>query len=89
MHIKGVKEVELFCREKGLYDDYVHNKLLMRKFNIKSNFVLNSQLIDSQAYKETFPEAKGVWHKMQYNKKERLKFWMVEHGMFGILQFLK
>lgn len=89
MHIKGVKEVEQFCREKGLYDDYVHNKLLMRKFNIKSNFVLNSQLIDSRAYKETFPEARGVWHKMQYNKKECLKFWMVEHGLFEILHFLK
>ena len=89
MHIKGVKEVERFLREKGLYDGYVHNKLLLRKFNIKSNFVLKPQLIDSSAYLETFPEAKGIWRKMQYNKKECLKFWLAEHGLLRIFLFLK
>ena len=86
MHIKGVQEVEQFCREKGLYDDYVHHKLLLRKFNIRSNFVLNKQLIDCDAYKKTFPETKGVWREMQYARKERLKFWLAEHGLFNLLK---
>lgn len=89
MHIKGVQEVEQFCREKELYDDYVHHKLLLRKFNIKSNFVLNKQLLSSKSYRMTFPEAKGGWRDMQYSKKECFKFWLAEHGLFFILDLLR
>ena len=89
MHIKGVQEVEQFCREKGLYDDYVHNKLQMRKFNIKSNFVLNSQLIDTRAYKETFPEAKGVWRQMPYTRKEKVKFWLADNELYLLLKIIR
>ena len=69
MHIKGVQEVEQFCREKGLYNEFVSHKLLLRKFNIKSNFVLNKQLLDIEAYRKTFPEAKGMWREMNYSVK--------------------
>ena len=89
MHIKGVQEVEQFCREKGFYDDYVQHKLLLRKFNIKSNFVLNNHLLNSKSYRMTFPEAKGVWRDMQYSKKECLKFWLAEHNGFCILDILR
>ena len=89
MHIKGVQEVEQFCREKGLYDDYVHHKLLLRKSNIKSNFVLNKQLLDHNAYKYIFPEAKGVWREIQYEKIEQLKFWLAEHGLFFVLKLIR
>ena len=87
MHIKGVGEVEQFCREKDLYDDDVAHKLLLRKFNIKSNFVLNKQLLDNKAYQKTFPEAKGIWREMNYSKKERAKFWLAEHGLYFLLKF--
>lgn len=87
MHIKGVGEVEQFCREKDLYNDDVARKLLLRKFNIKSNFVLNKELLDSKAYQKTFPEAKGIWREMNYSKKERAKFWLAEHGLFLLLKF--
>ncbi len=87
MHMKGVKEVEQFCRDKGLYNDYVSHKLLLRKFNIKSNFVLNKQLMNRQAFSNTFPEAKGVWREMNYSRKERIKFWLAEHGFFFLLNF--
>lgn len=86
MHIKGVKEVERFCREKGLCDEKVTKKMLLRKFNIISNFVLNKQLLDLNAYKRTFPEAKGMWREMNYSRKERLKFWLAEHKLFVILR---
>lgn len=86
MHIKGVEEVEQFCKEKELYDEKVAKKLLLRKFNIKSNFVLNKQLLDSNAYKWTFPEAKGMWREMNYSRKEKLKFWLAEHKLFFILK---
>ena len=87
MHIKGVEEVEQFCREKRLYDDKVAHKLLLRKFNIKSNFVLNRELKDEITYMNTFPEAKGVWREMSYSNKERIKFWLAEHGFFPVLHF--
>jgi glycosyltransferase involved in cell wall biosynthesis len=87
MHIKGVEEVEQFCREKGLYNNDVAHKLLLRKFNIKSNFVINKQLLDIHAYQNTFPEAKGIWREMNYSKKERAKFWLAEHGLFLLLKF--
>ena len=85
MHIKGVQEVESFLCEKGLIDGFVAHKLLLRKFNIKSNFILNKQLLDLDAYRNTFPEAKGIWREMHYSRKERLKFWMEEHGLSFLL----
>lgn len=88
MHIKGVEEVELFCREVGLYDDVVARLLLLRKFNIKSNFVLNKKLLDRNAYCKTFPESKGLWHVINYSKKECLKFWLADHGLFILLKVL-
>lgn len=80
-HIKGVHEVETFCREKGIYDDVVEEKLLLRKFNIKSNF-LTKQLRDIKAYKTVFPEANRVWRKIPYSRKEKIKFWLAEKILF-------
>ena len=88
MHIKGVQEVESFCREKGLYDDVVAHKLNLRKFNIKSNF-LTKQLLDYNAYKEVFPESNKIWRELGYSRKERLKFWLAEHNMFTLLKLIQ
>ena len=88
MHIKGVEEVELFCRKMGLYDEKASRLLLLRKFNIKSNFILNKQLLDGNAYRNTFPEAKGVWRELNYSKNECIKFWLAEHGLFILLKLL-
>ncbi len=88
MHIKGVKEVEEFLNGKGLYDDVVRNKMNLRKFNIRSNFVLNKSLCDAEAYRNTFPETAGVWRQMNYSAKEKVKFWMAEHGLFPLLKLL-
>lgn len=88
MHIKGVREVEQFCREKNMYDDNVHNKLLFRKFNIISNFILNKKLLDGKTYLNTFPESRGVWRKMQYSKKECIKFWLADHGLSFVLNLI-
>ena len=87
MHIKGVKEVEAFCREKGLLDDYAEHKLLLRKFNIRSNF-LTRRLLDYDAYRRTFPETDGVWREMGYSTKERVKFWLADHRLFPLLRLL-
>lgn len=88
MHIKGVKEVEDFCREKGLINDDVEHKLLLRKFNIKSNF-LTKQLLNYQNYEQTFPEAKDLWREMNYSRKEKVKFWLAEHGYYSILKLIQ
>lgn len=88
MHIKGVEEVEAFCRDKGLYDEDVEHKLLLRKFNIKSNF-LTKQLLDYQSYRNTFPEANCIWREMGYSGKERIKFWLAEHGFYFLLKLIQ
>lgn len=88
MHIKGVQEVEAFCKEKGLYDDDVKHKLNLRKFNIKSNF-LTKKLLDYEAYMDTFPEAKRMWREMGYSRNEKLKFWLAEYDLFFLLKLLQ
>lgn len=87
-HIKGVKEVEAFCRDKGLCDERVEKLLSLRKFNIKSNF-LTKRMLDYEAYKDTFPEANGTWRQLGYSSKECLKFWLAEHGLYSILKILQ
>ena len=88
MHIKGVEEVEEFCRDKGLINDDVEHKFLLRKFNIKSNF-LTKQLLDYHSYEQTFPEANGIWREMNYSRKERIKFWLAEHGFYSLLKLIQ
>ena len=88
MHIRGVQEVEEFLREKDLYDGNVEHKLMLRKFNIKSNF-LTKQLLDYQSYKGTFPEANGIWREMNYSRNERIKFWLAEHGFYSLLKAIQ
>lgn len=88
MHIKGVCEVEDFCKEKELLDVEVAHKLNLRKFNIKSNF-LTKKLLDYTAYKTTFPEANRMWRELGYSRNEKLKFWLAEHGLFFILKLVQ
>ena len=87
-HINCVKEVELFCMEKGIYDDTVAFKLNLRKFNIKSNF-LTKQLLDYGLFKNTFPESNGMWRYLGYSHKEKIKFWLAEHNMYCLIKFVK
>jgi hypothetical protein len=60
----------------------------LRKFNIKSNFVLDKRFLNENAFNNTFPEAKSIWRKMNYSKKECLKFWLAENGFFNLLKLL-
>ncbi len=87
-HIKCVKEVECFCRKENIYDKSVGDRLNLRKFNIISNFVLNKKLLDKKKYQTTFPEAKGLWRKINYSFRERLKFLLADYGLFEILKLL-
>lgn len=87
-HILCINDVESFLRSKGCYDEKIEYQLLLRKFNLKSNFVLNKNLLNENAYNLTFPEAKGVWRKINYSSKERIKFWLAEHGLFLFLKLI-
>ena len=88
MHIKGIQEVEGFLREHELWNERVERLMLLRKFNVKSNF-LTQRLLDYSAYRRTFPEADGVWRQINYSKKEKLKFWLAEHRWFLLLKLLQ
>lgn len=87
-HISCVKEVEAFCREKGIYNTEFERLLNLRKFNIKSNF-LTKQLLDYNAYIETFPEANRMWREMGYSLNERIKFWLAEHNLYSLLKLIQ
>ncbi len=86
-HIACVKEIELFCREQGIYTDLVEEKLLLRKFNIKSNFLTRS-LFDLDSFNRVFPESNKVWRKIPYMWKEKIKFWLAEKKMYLLLKYL-
>ena len=88
-HVNCVKEVERFFKAEGVDDRDIYHRLLLRKFNIKSNYVLNKYLLSKDAYVKTFPEARGVWCEMPYSRKEKLKFWMAEHGLFLFLYLMR
>lgn len=88
-HVNCVKEVERFFKAEGVDDRDIYHRLLLRKFNIKSNYVLNKYLLSKDAYVKTFPEARGVWCEMPYSRKEKLKFWMAEHGLFLFLYMMR
>ena len=87
-HVECVMEVENFFKAEGIDDRDIYHRLLLRKFNIKSNYVLNKYLLSKDAYVKTFPETRGVWREMPYSKKEKLKFWMAEHGLFFVLYLM-
>ena len=86
-HIKGVKEVESFLKEKELITPKITNLLNLRKFNIKSNF-LTSHLFDIQAYNSTFPEAEKTWRLIKYSRNEKIKFWLAEKKLYFILKLI-
>lgn len=88
-HIECVREVEKFLKNQGVFNVKFENKLLLRKSNIRCNFVLNKKILDFDAYMTTFPEARGLWRKMHYSIKERVKLWMADHKLFLILLLLK
>ena len=87
-HIKGVAIVEDYFKQHNMLNEEMEHRLLLRKFNIKSNF-LTRQLLDYDAFKSTFPEANSMWREMGYSSKEKLKFWLAEHGCYSLLKLLQ
>ena len=87
-HIKGVPIVEDYLKQNGCYDKEAERRLLLRKFNIKSNF-LTKQYLDYDAFRQTFPEANRMWREMNYSRKEQLKFWLAERGWFSLLKLIQ
>lgn len=87
-HILAVKEVERFLSDKAIINSNVSDLLLLRKFNIKSNF-LRKDLFDLDMYKKTFPEADCAWRKIKgYRKNEKIKFWLAEKNIYFILNLI-
>lgn len=86
-HVKCVRIVEDFLRVQGLLNEEIQNKLKLRKFNIRSNY-LTRDLFDFQAFLYTFPESNGMWREMNYSKKEDIKFWLAEHNLYSFMKFL-
>lgn len=86
-HIACLEEVEQFLHSKGLINMRIEHLIMLRKFNIKSNF-LTKRLFDCSAYRKTFPEAKKIWREMGYTRNENIKFWLAEKNLYFILKLL-
>ena len=86
-HIKAVKAVEYFCRDKEIYNERTRHLIMLRKFNIKSNF-LTKNLLDYNEYRTTFPEANRIWREMGYSRNEKIKFWLAEKKLYFILKMI-
>lgn len=87
-HIAAITEVELFCKEKNIYKD-VEEEINLRKFNIKSYFILNSQFENYIRWKTTFPEINSIWKKINYSKHEKLIFWLAENNLYYIVRLIR
>ena len=87
-HIKAVQEVEDFFRKQRILSDEIIEQLNLRKFNIRSNF-LNNRFLDYEEYKKCFPESKGIWRKINYSKREQIKFWLADHKLFFLLKLIQ
>ena len=84
-HIHAVVTVEDFLKTIGLYCQRVDKELKLRKFCIKSYYLL-PPLLDYTKWKTTFPETDKMWRFINYSKKEKVKFWMAEKHFFFILR---
>lgn len=87
-HIAAVTEVELFCKEKNIYKNIV-NEINLRKFNIKSYYILNPQFANYKKWKNTFPEINSIWRKINYSKHEKIIFWMAENNLYYIVLLIR
>jgi len=84
-HIHAVVTVEEFLKTIGLYCHRVDKELKLRKFCIKSYYLL-PPLLDYTKWKTTFPETDKMWRFINYSKKEKVKFWLAEKHLFFILR---
>lgn len=87
-HINAVREVEAFFVKQNIINDEIIEQLKFRKFNIRSNF-LNNRFLDYAEYKKCFPESKGIWRKINYSKREQIKFWLADHKLFFLLKLIQ
>lgn len=87
-HIMAVKEVEDFFTKQRMLSDEINEQLILRKFNIRSNF-LNNRFLDYEEYDKCFPESKGAWRKINYSRRERIKFWLADHKLYSLLRLIQ
>lgn len=87
-HINAVREVEAFFVKQNILNDEIIEQLKLRKFNIRSNF-LNNRFLDYKEYNNCFPESKGIWRKINYSKREQLKFWLADHKLSCLLRLIQ
>lgn len=87
-HIKAINEVEIFLKENNLYDKDIIDRILQRKFQIKSYF-LTDKMYNYNLWLTTFPEANKAYREMTYNYKEKIKFWLADHKLLHFYKLLR
>ena len=72
---RAIREVERFYRQEGVYEK-LEKELTMRKFLVKSQYVLDNGHVNIRKWSRLFPESNHVWREMGYSRGNRMRFFL-------------
>ena len=71
----AIREVERFYRQEGVYEK-LEKELTVRKFLVKSQYVLDNGHVNIWKWSRLFPESNHVWREMGYSRGNRMRFFL-------------
>ncbi|MDY3848311.1 MAG: glycosyltransferase [Prevotella sp.] len=83
---RAIREVERFYRQEGVYEK-LEKELTVRKFLIKSQYVLDNGHVNIRKWSRLFPESNHVWREMSYSRGNRMRFFLANCAA-NVLQLL-
>ena len=83
---RAIREVERFYRQEGVYEK-LEKELTVRKFLIKSQYVLDNGHVNIRKWSRLFPESNHVWREMGYSRGNRMRFFLANCAA-NVLQLL-
>ena len=84
---KVITEIEKHLKEKGLYDLW-EKEILHIMFTVKQRFLINKSYINVDKFVNTFPQSSGYYVYYPFSKKQRLLFFLANHGMSHLIKVL-
>lgn len=72
---RAIREVERFYRQEGVYEK-LEKELTVRKFLVKSQYVLDNGHVNIRKWSRLFPESNHVWREMGYSRGNRMRFFL-------------
>lgn len=82
-----ISDIEKQLREQGIYDLW-EKELNHIKFTTKQRYLINKHHIDVDRFVNNFPESSGYYVYYPFGKKQRLLFFLANHGMSSLIKVL-